>query len=345
MCFWKAQKVLVTGGCGFLGSYLVEALVAAGADVTVVDNLETGTLENLSSVENQVQFSCADLRDRDVCQQVSADIDIVMNLAGRAFGLEYSMKHHGEMLYHNTIIQLNMLEAARLNNVKRFLVVSSSCVYPDNAPIPTPELDVLCGLPEQVNQGYGWAKRIAELQAKYYHDEYGMKIAICRPSNQYGGHIHWIGEKTHVIPILIKKILEGQDPLIVWGSGRQRRNFLHATDAARLMMMLTQRYLCAEPVNIGYDDDISIAELVSLICEISGKQPKVVFDTSKPEGQFRKCADATMLRKVTDNYQPQVSLREGIEEMIEWYHKTLRKMPLKSKQLIQEKQDDHATIY
>lgn len=318
MCFWKDQKVLVTGGCGFLGSYLVEALVADGAEVIVVDNLEAGTLENLSSVENQIQFICADLRDRDVCRQVSEDIDIVMNLAGRAYGVEYSMKHHGEMLHHNIIIQLNMLEAARLNNVKRFLVVSSSCVYPDSAPIPTPELDVLSGLPEPVNQGYAWAKRIAELQAGYYHDEYGMKIAICRPSNQYGRRMHWIGEKAHVIPILITKIIDAQDPLIVWGSGGQRRNFLHASDAVRLMMMVTHRYPCAQPVNIGYEEDVSIAELVSLICEISGKEPEVVFDASKPEGQFRKCADATLLRKITDNYQPQVSLREGIEKMIEW---------------------------
>jgi nucleoside-diphosphate-sugar epimerase len=323
--FWKGRKVLVTGGCGFLGSYLVEELVAADADVTVVDNLESGTLENLSPVKDQIQFIWGDLRDRDVCKQVSVGFDLVMNLAGRAYGLEYSMKHHGEMLYHNTVIQLHMLEAAHLNGVKRFLVVSSSCIYPDDAPIPTPELDAMTRLPEQVNEGYGWAKRIAELQAKYYHDEYGMGIAICRPFNPYGGRYRWSGEKSHVIPTLVKKVLDGQNPVVVWGSGRQRRNFLHARDNARLMMMVTERYPCAEPVNIGYDDDISIAELVSLICEASGKHPEVVFDTSMPEGRFRKCPSATLLRRVTDNYRPKVSLRQGIEEMIGWYYETFGK--------------------
>jgi nucleoside-diphosphate-sugar epimerase len=325
MDFWESRKVLVTGGCGFLGSYLVEELVAAGADVTVVDNLERGTLENLASVQDRVQFIYGDLRSRDVCEKVSAGSDVVMNLAGRAYGIEYSMGHHGEMLYNNAVIQLHMLEAARLNSVERFLVVSSSCVYPDDPPIPTPELDTMTGLPEQVNQGYGWAKRIGELQAKYYHDEYGMKIAICRPFNQYGGRLRWSGRKSHVIPALVKKVLDGQDPLVVWGSGRQRRNFIHARDTSRLMMLLTERYPCAQPVNIGYDNDISIAELVCLICKVSGKHPKIVFDTSKPEGRFRNCADATLLLEITDNYQAKISLRQGIEEMIEWYYQTFRK--------------------
>ena len=322
MVYWKQTKVLVTGGGGFLGSYLVEELVEAGADVTVVDNLEKGKLENLSLVRDRIQFIREDLRYRDICEQVSAGFDVVMNLAARAYGLEYSMKHHGEILYHNSTISLHMLEAARSNNVKRFLVVSSSCVYPDDAPIPTPELDVVTGLPEKVNEGYGWGKRIAELQAQYYHDEYEMEIAICRPFNPYAGRYSWAGEKSHVIPTLVKKVMDGHNPLNVWGSGRQRRNFLHARDTVRLMMMLTERYPNAKPVNIGYDDDISIADLVTLICEVSGKQPEIVFDTSKPEGRFRKCADATLLRKVTENYKPEMSLRQGIEEMIDWYHRT-----------------------
>ena len=226
------------------------------------------------------------------------------------------MQHHGEMLYNNTVIQLQMLEAARQNDIKRFLVVSSSCVYPDDAPAPTPELQTMTGLPERVNEGYGWAKRIAELQARYYHDEYGMNIAICRPFNPYGGRYRWSGEKSHVIPILVKRVLDGQDPLVVWGSGRQRRTFLHARDTARLMMIVTERYPQAKPVNIGYDDDISIAELVSLICDLSGKHPKIVFDTSKPEGRFRKSADAALLRRISNNYEPEIDLRRGITDLL-----------------------------
>jgi nucleoside-diphosphate-sugar epimerase len=314
---------VVTGGCGFLGSYLTEELVEAEAEVTVVDNLEAGTLENIAAVLDKVRFIKGDLVDFDACLKASEGVDVVMNLVGRTQGIGYSSGHHGEMLFHNAATHLNMLEAARRNEVERFLMVSSSCVYPDDAPIPTPELPVLTGLPEDANEGYGWAKRIAELQAGYYHQEYGMEIAICRPFNPYGGHYLWRGEQnSHVIPTLVKKVMDGRDPLTVWGSGRQRRNFLHGRDTVKLMMMITERYARAEPVNIGYEEDVSIAELVSLICDVTGRNPEIVFDSSKPEGRFRKCVDSTLLRKVTDSYEPQVSLREGIEEMTEWYRRT-----------------------
>lgn len=322
MHFWESRKVLVTGGCGFLGSYLVEELVAAGAKVTLVDNLEAGKLENIASVMDKVRFIEADLIDFGVCLKVSEGIEVVMNLVGRTQGVGYSSKHHGEMLFHNAVTHLNMLEAARQNEVERFLVVSSSCVYPDDAPVPTPELPVTTGLPEQANEGYGWSKRIAELQAQYCYREYGMKIAICRPFNSYGARYLWRGEQnSHVIPTLVKKVMDGRNPLVVWGSGKQRRNFLYARDTVRLMMMVTERYACTDSVNIGYEDDVSITELVSLICEVTGRHPEIVFDTSKPEGQFRKCVNSKLLRKITGDYKPEVSLNEGIQEMIEWYYR------------------------
>lgn len=322
MTFWRDRRTLVTGGCGFIGSYLVEELVAAGAKVSVLDNLTTGRLDNIAAVRDSVEFIQGDLRDFDTCLRTARTSDVVLNLAGQAFGLEYSMKHHGEMLYHNAIIQLHMLEAARLAGVQKFLVTSSSCVYPDDAPIPTPELDVTERQPEEVNRGYGWAKRIAELQAGYYHHEYDMDIAICRPFNPYGGRYIWAGEKSHVIPTLVKKIMDGDDPLTVWGSGRQRRNFLHVRDAARLMMLVAQNVSDATPVNIGYDEDVAIADLVEIILEVSGRSPVVEFDTSKPEGRFRKCPDAARLRRITENYAPTITLRDGIQEMVDWYHRT-----------------------
>ena len=326
MDFWQHRKVLVTGGCGFLGSYVVEELVRAGADVTVVDNLESGVLENIISVIDHVPFIKADLLDIGVCLKVSKGIEVGINLVGRVRGVGYSSRHHGEMLFHNTAMQINVLEAARQNEVDRFLVVSSSCVYPDDSPVPIPELPVMTGFPEQANEGYGWAKRIAELQAQYYYREYGMKMAIGRPSNAYGIRYQWRGEEnSFVMPTLVKKIIDGQNPLVVWGSGKQKRNFLHAHDMARLMMKVTERYACAEPVNIGYENDISIAELASLICKETGRNPEIIFDTSKPEGRFRKCVDATLLRKITNNYKPEVSLNNGIHEMIEWYYRTFKK--------------------
>jgi nucleoside-diphosphate-sugar epimerase len=180
-------------------------------------------------------------------------------------------------------------------------------------------------MPESVNEGYGWAKRIQELAGDYYVHDYGMKVSIVRPFNPYGGNYHWGSEeKAHVVPALVKRVMDGEDPLRVWGTGKQRRNLLHASDATRLILTVVEKDLVATPVNIGYDEDITIADLVNLICEVSGKHPKVEFDTSRPEGRFRKCADATRLREVTNGYVPRVSLREGIEEMIEWYRRSFK---------------------
>jgi nucleoside-diphosphate-sugar epimerase len=258
-----------------------------------------------------------------VCDRVSYGKDAVLNLAARAFGIEYSQTRNGEMLVYNLLCTLNMIEAARKMNVGRLLIVSSSCAYPDDAPIPTPELDVFTGTPERANEGYGWAKRIQELAGSYYAHDYDAKITIARLFNIYGANYRWGGEeKAHVIPTLIKRVMGGEDPLIVWGSGKQRRNFLHANDAARLILLVMELNTMATPVNIGYEDEVSIAELVDMICEVSGRAPKVIFDASKPEGRFRKSADATRLRHMTGHYRPQVSLREGIEEMIDWYKKT-----------------------
>lgn len=323
---WQGQRVLVGGGCGFLGSYLVPQLVEAGAHVTVVDNLENGDLSRLTPVADQVTFVEADLRDLVACDQLTRDQDVVLNLAAKAFGMEYSRFHNGEMLVYNLLCTLTPLEAARKNGVQRYLIVSSSCVYPDDAPIPTPELPVFTGTPESVNEGYGWAKRIQELAGEYYANDYGMKVTTVRPFNPYGSNYRWGSEdKAHVIPSLVKRVMDGEDPLIVWGSGQQRRNFLHASDATRLIMQVVEKEYVALPVNIGYDDDVTIAELVNLICDVAGKNPQIVFDTSKPEGRFRKCADATRLREITAGYVPQVSLREGIAGMIEWYKRSFQK--------------------
>ncbi|MDR2849834.1 MAG: SDR family NAD(P)-dependent oxidoreductase [Verrucomicrobiota bacterium] len=323
MDFWKKRNVLVTGGCGFLGSYLTEELVAAGANVTVADNLEAGSLANIAAVAEQVRFVQADLMSPDACRAVSEGADVIMNLAGRVRGVGYSSAHPGEMLYRNTLLALNMLEAARLSGVPRFLAVSSSCVYPDNAAAPIPESASETGLPESSNLGYGWAKRVTELQAQYYHQEYGIETAIVRPTNACGARYPWRGEHdSFVMPTLVKKVLDGADPLVVWGDGQQRRNFLHASDIARIFMLVTERYACAKPVNVGYEQDTSIAELVRLICAVTQRSPRIVYDTSKPSGCLRKCVDATLLRQVTGGYEPRVTLEQTLQEMIGWYHAT-----------------------
>ncbi len=321
--FWKGRKVLVTGGCGFLGSYMTEALVEADAHVTVADNLERGILDNIAHLGDSVSFLEEDLVNLDACLRAADGQDTVMNLVGRVHGVGYSSKHHGEMLFFNAVTHLNMLEAARRQGVKRFLVVSSSCVYPDDAQDLTPELHAMTRAPEADNEGYGWAKRIAELQGEYYANEFGMDIAICRPVNTIGGRYPWRGfEGSFVIPSLVKKIMDGDDPVEVWGSGRQRRNFLHARDAAKMMMIVTERYACGRPVNIGHTQDVSIAEIVDLICDLSGKRPRLEFNLSKPEGRLRKHVDISLLKQIAPDYTPETTLEEGIKDVLAWYGKT-----------------------
>lgn len=319
---WNGRRVLVAGGAGMIGSYLVEELVAHGATVRVADNLERGSLANLAAVRDRIELLTVDLRDRAACAQAVDGMDLVCNLAARTAGIGYSARHQGEMLTVNTTLSLNLLEAARERGVERFLVVSSSCVYPDDAPAPTPELPVLSGLPERGNEGYGWAKRVAELQARFYAEEHGMHVTIVRPFNPYAPRYRWEGEASHVVPSLVKKICDGVDPLVVWGSGRQRRNLLHARDVAALMRIVVERHHGTDPVNLGTEETVSVAELVAEIAAIAGRSPRVVYDTTRPEGRGIKSADATRLRSLAPGYQPAVSRTQGLAEMIAWHRAT-----------------------
>ena len=317
--YWNNQKVLVAGGAGFIGSYLVELLLDQGVKVTVADNLSRGRLENLSGVMGKIAFHNVDLRYLSRCEEVCTGQDIVMNLAAPAFGIEYSMSHQGEMLTGVTTIGFNLLEAARRNSVRRFLVVSSSCVYPDDANVPTKEDEASRGVPETVNIGYGWGKRMVELQGQYYAREYDMEVAIARPFNAYGPRESFEAEKTHVIPALIQKVLNCDDPIIVWGSGNQTRSFVHVKDLALGLKLVTEHYAAADPVNVGHDRETTIRELIERILKITGKNPKVVFDTTKPEGASRKSGDMTKLKNVTRGFTPQITLDEGLREMIKCF--------------------------
>jgi len=309
--------VAIPGGAGFIGSYLVEQLVVAEALVTVIDNLESGRRSNLDTVKSEIDFIEADVTNISLCRRHFAGQDLVLNLAGRAPGVGFSHMHHNDLLARNLQIGSAVLEGARQAQVKRSLVVSSSCVYPDEAPVPTPELPVFTGEPEQVNSGYGWAKRFLELQARYYADHFAMEIAVARPFNAYGGRDVAQGERSHVIPALIDRLLSDAPQFTVWGSGRQTRSFIHARDVAAGLRLITERYAVCDPVNVGHDQEISIQDLVALLMELSGIHKPVIFDTSKPEGARRKSADTTKLRQVTGGFESQTDLRQGLAEMIE----------------------------
>ena len=319
---WNTTRVVVGGGCGFVGSYVVPALVARGARVTVVDNFENGPGVLALDRPDRVRIVEGDLRDVQTCRDTLRDCDLFINLAAKASGVGFSRTHHAEMLVDNILCGLVPLRTAVDQQVARVVITSSSCVYPDDAPVPTPELDAFVRGPEHVNEGYGWAKRMQELAATYLAREASVPITVLRPFNLYGANYPWrSAEKAHVVPSLVKRVLDGEDPLVVWGSGEQRRNLLHGSDAAEVILRVVESG-AQGAVNIGYEDSTSVAELVTLICDVTDRRPAIEFDRSRPDGAPRKAADSTRLRALTRNYEPRVPLRQGLEEMVGWYERT-----------------------
>lgn len=316
MGFWEGKKALVTGGAGFIGSHLVDLLVEADANVTVVDNLERGKLSYLEKSFDSIHFVQGDLKDMTTCREITGGMDVVMNLAAKVTGIEYNRFHHGDMFTSNLTLCSNVLEASRMNSVPRYLCVSTACIYPHDAKVPTPESEGDRGEPEPTNQGYGWAKRMAEKQASYYAEEYGMGIAIARPFNAYGPRDHYDEGTSHVVPALIKRVLDGDNPVLVWGTGNQSRAFVHVRDLARGLMLVTEKNPAADPTNIGHDKEVTIRELMELILRITGMSPEVVYDTTKPDGYPRRAADVTKLKRVTGGFVPDTPLEEGVREMV-----------------------------
>lgn len=316
--FWIGKKVLVTGGAGFIGSHVVEKLVARGAKVSVMDNLISGNLKNLENVKHEVIFIKGDCAVLTEAQKACNGQNIVMNLAAKVGGIEYNRTHQATMFRDNLPIETTMIEAARKAKVDRFLVVSSACVYPHDCSIPTPESEGFLDEPEPTNGGYGWAKRMGEKIGEYYAQEFRMKIGIVRPYNCYGPRDHLDPEKSHVIPALIKRVFEGENPVKVWGSGSQTRAFLYVEDLAEGMILAIEKYPKSDPINLGTDDEISVKDLINKIIKISGINTKIEFDISKPDGSPRRNSDnKKAIAKI--GFKPQVSLEDGLKNTINWY--------------------------
>lgn len=315
--YWKSKKVLVTGGCGMVGSYVTELLVQAGAEVRVADNLFRGSKDFIASVLDSVEFLQRDLIDLDTCREVCQGQEVVMNLVAKVTGIEYNRTHQREMFETNLLLQRNVIHAAAEAGTKRFLQVSTACVYPHDAIVPTPESEGSRGTPEPTNEGYGWAKRMGERLAEYYTRETNMACVIVRPFNAYGPRDNFDEAESHVIPALIGRILRGDDPVEIWGSGNQKRVFVHARDIAKAMILAAWKAPAGEPLNIGHDQMVSIRELFDTICRVVGRNPKTFYNATKPEGYPARAADTTQLRRIT-GFVPSTTLEEGIREMLEW---------------------------
>lgn len=322
MSFWKDKKVLISGGAGFVGSHLTERLVEQGARVRVIDNLENGSLENLKACIDRIEFVDGDLNGLALCRRVAKGSDIVMHLAAKVAGVGFNVEHQGTMFTSNVIINTNMMEAARLEGVDSYLCVSSACVYPRFCSIPTPEEEGLKDDPEPTNFGYGWSKRIAEIQAKAYSQEFGMKIVIIRPYNTYGPRDHFELEKAHAIPALINKVCSGVNPLIVWGDGEQSRAFTYVTDIVQGMILAIEKKAFGEVFNIGTQEEIKIKDLAAVIIKICRSSVRVKFDSQHLGGQPRRNADISKAANKL-GYTPGVTLEDGLKETVAWYKQNI----------------------
>ena len=319
MSFWTNKKVVVTGGRGFIGSHLVDRLVTEGASVKFIDLRSRSHPRKVApTLAARAEYHEADLSDPRSCNKVCRGADIVMHLAAKIRGVGYNMKHHGEMFFSNALINLHMLEAARLAGIDRFLSVSSVGVYPEDCSVPTSEEDGFKGEPEASGYGYGWAKRLAEVQSRCYAEEYGMKIAIVRPYNVYGPRMDFDPETAPVISAQIMKVLAARDVLRVWGSGEQTRSFTHVSDEVEGMMLAVEKHPVADPLNIGTSEETKIKDLIEMIVQLSGKKLRIEYDATKPSGATRRCPDISKPMRLI-GYKPKVRLAEGLRETINWY--------------------------
>ena len=314
--FWHRKRVLITGGTGFIGSYVAEILLKKGSDVTVTtldDNFE-----NISTIKKDLKILRANLTDFKDAKRVTKSKDVVLNLASKVAGIQYNVNHPVDMFEDNISIAKNVISAAYQNNVGRFLIVSSACVYSSDSRVPNIEQEGFLGDPEPTNLGYGWAKRVSELLGRFYFQEYGFKIAIARPFNAYGPRDNFDPRFSHVIPGIIKRVFDGENPLIVWGSGKQTRSFIYAEDFARGLLKTVEKYCAADPVNIGSSEEVTIKDLAYLIVRLSGKKLKIKFDRRKPDGQPRRMGSVTKAKQKL-NFEAKISLLEGLERTIKWY--------------------------
>jgi Nucleoside-diphosphate-sugar epimerases len=304
---FQNQHILVTGGAGFLGKQVVDQLVKAGADPAKI------------TVPRSRDY---DLTQMEACRRAVDQQDIVIHLAAHVGGIGLNREKPAELFYDNLMMGAQLIHAAYEAGVKKFTCVGTICAYPKFTPVPFKEDDLWNGYPEETNAPYGVAKKALLVQLQAYRQQYGFDGIYLLPVNLYGPEDNFDPRSSHVIPALIRKVheaqLRGDRTIPVWGDGSPTREFLYSTDAARGIVMGTQFYEEGEPVNLGTGYEISIKELITLICELMDYQGELVWETDKPNGQPRRCLD-TQRAKEKFGFVAEVEFREGLRNTIRWY--------------------------
>ena len=308
---WADRRVLVTGGGGFLGKAVVRRLQEAGASDIFVP------------------------RSRDYDLRLPADIaralddgrpDVIIHLAAVVGGIGANRENPGRFFYENAIMGIELMERARLAGVEKFVQIGTVCAYPKFTPVPFHEDDLWNGYPEETNAPYGVAKKMLLVQGQAYRQQYGFDVIHLIPVNLYGPGDNFDPASSHVIPALIKKCVDAReaaaDQIEVWGTGSASREFLYVDDAAEGIVLGTERYDGADPVNLGVGREITIRELVELIARLTRFQGEIRWDTTKPDGQPRRALDTSRARELF-GFVARTGFEDGLRRTIEWYETSL----------------------
>ena len=305
--FWATRKVCLTGGRGFLGSFVTEKLRQRGAKEIFIPRIEQYDLVNPQDVERMLD---------------DARPDVIIHLAAHVGGIGANRLHPAEFFYDNLMMGTQLMHQAWKRGIEKYTAIGTVCAYPKFTPVPFKEDSLWDGYPEETNAPYGLAKKMQLVQAQAYRQQYGFNAIFLLPVNLYGPRDNFDLESSHVIPALIRKFLEAKEAGVaeveVWGDGSPTREFLYVEDAAEGILLATEHYNGAEPVNLGSGHEISIKNLAELIQRLTGNQVQLVWNTSKPNGQPRRGLDTTRAEEYF-GFKAAVSFEEGLRRTIDWY--------------------------
>jgi GDP-L-fucose synthase len=313
--FFKDRRIVVTGGAGFLGGYIIDGLQKRGCKNILVPKIEDYNLVNLPDV----------IRMYDDMKP-----DIVIHLAAVVGGIGANRRHPGKFFYENLMMGVHLIEQARLRNLEKLVALGTVCSYPKFTPVPFKEDDLWNGYPEETNAPYGLAKKMLLVQSQSYRTEYGLNSIFLVPVNLYGPGDNFNPDSSHVIPALIKKCVDaidaGDDHIVCWGTGKASREFIYVNDAAEGILLATERYNGPEPVNIGAGFEITIKDLVDKIVKLTGFKGEIRWDSSKPDGQPRRWLDVSRAKQLF-GFEAQMSFDEGLKRTIDWFLETRPRTP------------------
>jgi len=308
LTFWKNKQILLTGGAGFLGLHLTENLIQKRG-------VDPGNLIIPTSKDS-------DLRKREDCKKLTQDADVIVHLAAKVGGIGFNQKNPGTLFHDNILMGIQLMEAARLANVEKFVQIGTVCAYPKFTPAPFKEECLWDGYPEETNAPYGIAKKALLVMAQAYRHQYGMNVIYLLPVNLYGPNDNFDLESSHVIPALIRKFTEatekGEEQVTAWGTGKASREFLYVEDAAEAIISATEKYDKPEPVNLGTGKEITIKDLTVLIAKLTGFKGEIVWDKTKPDGQPRRCLNTSRAEKEF-GFVARTDLEVGLQKTIQWY--------------------------